>query len=146
MTGNIVVPEHFFRIAYNGAIYPGVAHPADLSSGANCQVFAYAILAHFGIRLPPLRSSELWVDTTYTSFASVPRPLDLLLFNRIDDSFGAHVALCVSEGRAVHLSRAVGYPVEWSIAEFMTHPEYATLIGAKRPDLDRSTHVTPFVS
>jgi hypothetical protein len=27
---------------------------------ANCQVFAYALLEHFGIAMPPLRSSELW--------------------------------------------------------------------------------------
>lgn len=133
MTDNIIVPARFLQVAYNGAIYPGVAHPDDLSTGADCQVFAYAILAHFGILLPPLRSSELWADTTYTSFADVPQPLDLLLFNRTGDSFGAHVAVCVSEGRAIHLSRAVGYPAEWSILEFTTRPEYATLIGSKRP-------------
>lgn len=61
------------------------------------------------------------------------QPLDLLLFGKTSDAFGAHVAVHVGEGRAIHLSRAVGLPVEWAIEDFATYENYRVLIGAKRP-------------
>jgi cell wall-associated NlpC family hydrolase len=129
----LTIPVHLLTVPYNAAIYPGVAHPPDLSSGANCQVFAYAILAHFGITFPPLRSSELWTDTAHSRVVTDFQALDLLLFNKTSDPFGAHVAVLLGGGRAIHLSRAIGMPVEWSIPEFTNHEAYRVLIGAKRP-------------
>lgn len=61
------------------------------------------------------------------------RALDLLLFNRTPDPYGAHIALYLGEGRAIHLSKQVGRPAEWSLEEFAQLPEYSVLIGAKRP-------------
>jgi len=133
MASRLTLPAHFLTIRYNAAIHPGVAHPTDLSTGANCQVFAYALLAHFGISFPPLRSSELWADTEHSCVVTEFQPLDLLLFGKTADAFGAHVAVCVGEGRAVHLSRAVGLPVEWPIEDFAAHENYRVPIGGKRP-------------
>lgn len=133
MASTLTIPAHFLSIPYNAAIAPGVVHLADLSTGANCQVFAYALLAHFGIAFPPLRSSELWADTEHSIAVTEFQPLDLLLFGKSADAFGAHVAVCVGEGRALHLSRAVGLPVEWAIEDFATHENYRVLIGGKRP-------------
>lgn len=104
-----------------------------MSTGANCQVFAYAILAHFDIAFPPLRSSELWADAEHSRAVTDFQPLDLLLFGKTLNAFGAHVAVCVGEGRAIHLCRTVGLPVEWSTEDFATHENYRVLIGGKRP-------------
>lgn len=133
MASKLTVPRYFLTVSYNAAIHPGATHPADLSTGANCQVFAYALLAHFGIAFPPLRSSELWTDTEHSQVVSDFQPLDLLLFGKTSDAFGAHVAVHVGEGRAIHLSRAVGLPVEWPIEEFAAYENYRVLIGGKRP-------------
>ena len=133
MVARLTIPAHFLAVRYNAAIHPGVAYPADLSTGANCQVFAYTLLAHFGIAFPPLRSSELWADTEHSRVVTEFQPLDLLLFGKTSDAFGAHVAVHVGEGRAIHLSRAVGLPVEWAIEDFATHENYRVLIGGKRP-------------
>ena len=132
MASSITIPSHFLAIPYNAGVHPGVVGD-DLSTGANCQVFAYALLAHFGIAFPPLRSSELWADTEYSRAVTAFQPLDLLLFSRTADAFGAHLAVCVGEGRAIHLSRTVGFPVEWSIEDFAMHENYRVLIGGKRP-------------
>lgn len=133
MASSITIPAHLLTVRYNAGVHPGVAHPADLSTGANCQVFAYELLAHFGIAFPPLRSSELWADTEHSRVVTEFQPLDLLLFGKTADAFGAHVAVHVGEGRAIHLSRAVGLPVEWAVEDFATYENYRVLIGAKRP-------------
>ncbi len=89
MTAPIEIPRQFLDVPYNGVVIPGSRPVGDLSAGANCQVFAYAILSHFGIDFPPLRSSELWTDTTASvQVDGEPRPLDLLLVNRTSDPFG----------------------------------------------------------
>ncbi|MGV3575708.1 MAG: hypothetical protein ACO1O4_11320 [Devosia sp.] len=55
------------------------------------------------------------------------------LVGKTSNAFGAHVAVCMGEGRAGHLSRAVGLPVEWAIGDFASHANYCVLIGDKRP-------------
>jgi cell wall-associated NlpC family hydrolase len=125
------LPEPFWTVAYNGANVPSEA-PYELTGGANCQVFAYAILQHFRIAMPPLRSSELWSDTTFTRRVDAYRPLDLLLFNRTEEAWGAHVALFVGDGKAVHLCASEGRPVIWTIEDFALRAEYALLLGGKR--------------
>jgi cell wall-associated NlpC family hydrolase len=124
------LPVQFHCVRYDGARIPDGQH--DLSGGANCQRYAYAVLAHFGISLPPWRSSELWADEERTRRVTSFEPLDLLLFNRDAGSFGAHVAVYAGAGQAVHLARSVGRPVVWSLTEFAERDEYRVLIGGKR--------------
>ncbi|MEU9116746.1 cell wall hydrolase, partial [Streptomyces sp. NPDC048483] len=82
------LPEAFRNVSYSGARHPGAGAPecplptgdaADgLAGGANCQRYAYAVLRHFGLRVPPLRSAELWADASATVRVGRPRPLDLV--------------------------------------------------------------------
>ena len=71
---------------YDGARIPDGSH--DLSAGANCQHYAYAVLAQFGLHLPPWRSSELWADMQATRRVTDFEPLDLLLFSRKGSPLG----------------------------------------------------------
>lgn len=95
----LVIPERFWNVRYNGKAIPDGFN--DLSSGANCQRFAYALLAFYGRKLPPFRSSELWEDNTFTFPPTHLEPLDLLLFNENPQAFGAHVAVYLGEGDAI---------------------------------------------
>jgi cell wall-associated NlpC family hydrolase len=126
------LPDFVWTVRYDGANYPRDGVPYDLAAGANCQVFAYALLQHFGIAFPPLRSSELWSDTLVTRRVSEYRPLDLLLFNRSEAAWGAHVAVYVGDAKAIHLCASEGRPVIWAIDEFALRDEYAVLLGGKR--------------
>ena len=90
------------------------------------------MLAHFGIALPPWRSSELWADAELTKPVTTFEPLDLLLFNPADEAYGAHVAVYAGAGQALHLCKAVGQPALWSLAEFAVRDQYRVLIGGKR--------------
>lgn len=126
------IPDQFYRVRYNAAVYPGTVDYNDLSNGANCQVFAYALLKHFGIDIPAFRSSDLWEDKLHTVVATEYEPLDLLLFGRTIDPYGAHVAMYTGEGQAIHLSKEIGVPDEWPLTKFALRPEYRVLIGAKR--------------
>lgn len=119
---------------YAGRAYPGAPAPGPIEHGANCQRYAYAVLELFGVRLPPLRSSDLWADAEHTDRVAGPsRPLDLWLFNRSADPYGAHVGVWLAEGQVLHLCGAVGYPAVWSPEDFTGEPRYRTLVGAKRP-------------
>ena len=124
------LPVQFRTVRYDGARIPDGRH--DLSAGANCQLYAYAVLAHFGIDLPPWRSSELWNDEQLTLGVTEFEPLDLLLFSRTGEAFGAHVAVYAGAGQALHLCKSVGQPALWSLAEFAERPEYGVLLGGKR--------------
>ena len=126
------IPDRFWHVPYNAARFPGEA--GGLDGGANCQFFAYELLRAFGISMPPFRSSELWHDTVHCARVSEAfEPLDLLLFNRTADPYGAHVALFLGDARAIHLSQRVGLPAIWTIDHFLTEPDYSVLIGGKRP-------------
>lgn len=130
----IAIPDEFWTVRYDGTRYPGASE--GVWEGANCQVFAYALLRHFGLEPPPFRSSELWNDALYTTRIAATvkalEPLDLLLFNKTDDAYGAHMGVYVGDGSAVHLSRRVGVPAVWKLAKFAGHPEYRCWLGAKR--------------
>lgn len=126
----IVIPESFWSVRYDGRRIPGP--DADLSRGANCQLFAYRLLAENGLALPAFRSSELWSDTVHTQRVTHLRPLDLLLFNREDEAYGAHVAVWLGEDRALHLAKEAGVPEIWPLARFAAEPRYRVIIGAKR--------------
>lgn len=129
---DVNIPRDFFETRYNSSCYPGMPNWAGLKDGANCQQFAYEILRHNGLYLPNFRSKELWEDTTYTEVVSEFSPFDLLLFHRSPDPWGAHVAVCVGNGEALHLARKIGIPVIWRLQEFTKLPEYSCLIGGKR--------------
>jgi hypothetical protein len=127
----VEIPERFWRARYDARRIPGAA--AGLDDGANCQHFAYQLLAHHGRTVGALRSSELWSDTLYTTVAATMQPLDLVLFNHNADPWGAHVGICVGDDQVLHLCREIGTPVVWSLAEFAARARYAVLIGFKRP-------------
>ena len=103
-----------------------------MKTGANCQRFVYELLRHFGREIPEFRSSELWRDRKYTIAAQNPAPMDIMLFNRSADPWGAHLGLYLGAGKVIHLSKAVGYPAIWRIGEFAGHERYRIFIGAKR--------------
>lgn len=130
------LPAEFWATPYVGRRFPGsrsVAGRPGLAEGANCQYFAYEVLRHFGVDVPAWRSSELWNDTGSTERASVPRPLDLALFNGDDNAWGAHVGVVVGEGRILHLCAEAGRPAVWALGEFAVRERYRTLLGFKRP-------------
>jgi len=106
-------------------------------SGSNCQRYAYGVLSLFGLWCPPLRSSDLWLDTTATSVVDSPQALDLALFNPTDEPYGAHVGVWMARDEILHLCDEIGTPVIWPIGEFASRPRYATLVGLKR--VNRST-------
>lgn len=81
------------------------------------------------------RSSDLWEDTLYTKKVKVPKPLDILMFNGNNDAYGAHLGLYLENDRILHLSKEVGYPTIWNLADFKKHKKYKNLIGIKRPKL-----------
>ena len=62
-----------------------------LPNGANCQLFAYEVLALHGWQLPDLRSDELMLDQVFTRRTAAPRALDLALFGADEQRRGAHV-------------------------------------------------------
>ena len=128
----VQIPSRFFQVRYNGAAHP-LANVVGLSQGANCQRFVFELLKHFGYEIGPMRSSELWEDHTFTRRVRRMQPLDILMFNRNADAWGAHVALYLGGGRAIHLSKAVGKPVIWKLREFLKVDGCRLLVGIKRP-------------
>lgn len=126
-------PSWLWTVPYVGAYHPAAPELPPIVAGANCQRYAYAILALFGLDLPGWRSSELWADDTRTEpVAGRFEPLDLLLFNATNQPWGAHIAVFVAADRILHLCREVGTPAVWTFAEFAERRRYATLFGAKR--------------
>ena len=132
MTGALAIPRAFLRIRYDGSQHPRTPRVAGLKTGANCQRFVYELLRHFGREIPEFRSAELWRDRKYTFAAQRPAPMDIVLFNRSADPWGAHLGLYLGDGNVIHLSKAIGYPAVWPIGEFAGHERYRTFIGAKR--------------
>jgi len=127
------VPAAFWEIPYDGERYPGAVPRSEAPLGANCQLFALALLDHFGFHLPDLRSAELWRDTSATKVGLDPQPLDLVLFHDRQQAWGAHVGVVCGEQEVVHLCKDVGRPAVWTFAQFAALPRYAYRIGFKRP-------------
>ncbi len=122
------VPPAFWTVPYDGTRFPA----RDITDGANCQAFAYALLRHFGCAISDFRSSDLWDDTRETERVSDLAPLDLLLFNHTADAYGAHVGVYLGAGRAIHLSQRIGRPAVWPLERFAREPGYEVFLGAKR--------------
>jgi hypothetical protein len=144
MTYALRLPSALWMVPYVGTRRPGSQAVRDrpgLAEGANCQLYAYAVLRHFGLRPPELSSSGLWEDTETTLRVRQPRPLDLLLFNRTDDPWGAHVGVWADwghlrpdsrEGWVLHLCAEVGVPAVWRMERFDARDGYRVLVGIKR--------------
>jgi hypothetical protein len=119
------------------APYRYEAHPqapglGGLVCGANCQRYAYAVLALFGLRVPPHRSSELWEDQSLEHPDRVnAEDLDLVLFNDSDDAWGAHVAIVMGD-QLLHLCAEEGRPAIWSWTDFARRPRYEYVVGLVR--------------
>lgn len=125
------LPLHFFEVPYVAAQIP--AGDNSVGRGANCQRYAYAVLRHCGLVLPPFRSSELWSDTDYTDVVTGDlAPLDMVLFAADSHPHGAHVGLWTGADGVLHLAKSVGLPAIWSLEQFAERTEYRVLIGAKR--------------
>ncbi|MGB0523673.1 MAG: cell wall hydrolase [Flammeovirgaceae bacterium] len=126
------IPTWYMNINYNPRIIPnGETHDMQ-ATGANCQVFAYALLRYNGKLVPDLRSKELWEDQAYSTLSEKLEPLDILFFKKDHQPWGAHLGVYVGENRVIHLSRKVGKPIVWELEEFALVPAYQVLIGAKR--------------
>ena len=133
MLDSSTLPAALLEVRYDGSRMPGKEPVPDVLHGANCQLFAYAMLQHFGRPLLTFRSSELWADTTQTEIVEPPfDALDLLLFNKTSDPWGAHVAVSLGGDEAIHLSKRVGHPVVWTLDRFKQESDYRVLVGAKR--------------
>jgi lipoprotein Spr len=132
VASDVFIPEDLWRVPYVAARHPGTTAGYDVALGANCQLFAYALLARHGLFAPHQRSSELWKDRERTRKVTELLPLDLLLFNRTPDAFGAHVAVYLGDERAIHLSKAAGLPRVDTLRDFARQADYACFIGAKR--------------
>ena len=126
------IPPAFLAVPYVGSRVPGTKNPGDLAAGANCQLFAYQLLRHFGRTIPDFRSSELWADESRTVRVDSFEPLDLMLYHEERKAWGAHVGLYLGEDRVIHLSKAVGRPAIWRHGDFAAQARYACFIGAKR--------------
>ncbi|MFK4144916.1 hydrolase [Streptomyces sp. NPDC004065] len=138
------LPAAYWTVPHTGSRFPGspaVAARPDLAEGANCQLYAYAVLRHFGLDPPPLRSSDLWADTRAGVRVSRPGPLDLLLFGATDDAYGAHVGVWAGDDQVLHLCAEVGRPAVWGLADFAARERYRVLIGVKRVIRTRATAV-----
>lgn len=127
-------PGWLGAVPYVGSRHPLADSPGPIEAGANCQRYAYAVLAQFGLYVPPVRSSGLW---THPGIRQVHprdlRPLDLVLFNATPDPFGAHVGIHMAADQVLHLCAEAGLPVVWGYAEFAARVRYARLLGGVRP-------------
>lgn len=132
MTQLFEIPPAFINVHYDGQRIPNVENQADLTLGANCQLYAYELLRHFGKHPPSLRSSELWSDDCYTKKTTAYTIFDLMFYNKIPQAYGAHVGVYVGNGMVLHLSYAIGHPVIQKHTELLLQAKYACFIGAKR--------------
>lgn len=90
------------------------------------------LLKHFGVSVPPFRSSQLWEDQESSQGVHELEPLNLLLFNDSHNSWGAHVAVYLGDDMVIHLSKKIGQPAIGPLSELLLEPKYRVFIGAKR--------------
>ena len=100
--------------------------------GSNCQRFGYGVLGLFHLRVPPLRSLELWAEQQACATVVRPQALDLVLYSPTGGAFGAHVGVWLGEDLVLHLCAEVGQPTLWGNGEFAMRTRYAHRVGFKR--------------
>jgi hypothetical protein len=127
-----LLPPSFAGVPYVAGRCPGAPNVTSIEGGANCQLYSYAVLAHFDVDVPPLRSSALWSDPRLVMSGDREQPLDLVFYNATWDSFGAHIAVLVGEDALLHLCKEVGHPVVWTEADFAARDRYRVRLGARR--------------
>jgi hypothetical protein len=127
-----LLPAEFVGVPFVAEHYPGAPGITSIEGGANCQLYAYAVLRHFGLDVPSLRASALWSDPRLTTVTDDEQPLDLVLYNASWDSYGAHVAVLVGDDALLHLSDEVGHPVVWTEHDFAQRDRYQIRLGARR--------------
>ena len=127
------LPSWFWTVPHVGAHFPGAVPRDALRQGGNCQLFAYEVVAYFGYAIPDLRSDELWRDAKTTRAVEQPARLDLVLFAKDADPYGAHVGVVWGPGAVLHLCKEIGKPVIWPWSEFSDRPPYRHIVGFKRP-------------
>ena len=131
-TKYIKVPSWYMDIRYNGKVIPNGQKHNMLENGANCQVFAYALLRLNDKVVPDLRSKELWEDQGLSETVKTFEPLDILFFKKDDNPWGAHVGVYIGNDQVIHLAKKQEYPVIWDLDKFQEFDEYKVLIGGKR--------------
>jgi cell wall-associated NlpC family hydrolase len=60
------------------------------------------------------------------------QPLDLVLFNKTKEAYGAHVGVYLGKDKIIHLLKEVGYPTVWDFKDFRKRENYKVFVGAKR--------------
>ena len=131
MTTIIAIPQEFLNIQYNPKQTPE-SQLSIFKHGANCQLFAYSLLKHFGYSIPPLRSSDLWEDQEFTKNVDELKPFDLMLYHSKPEAWGAHVGLYIGNDTVLHLSQGIGTPEKRHHNDFKLSEKYKCFIGAKR--------------
>ena len=126
------LPAEFGEVTYVYQRYPGAPGVAGIGEGANCQLYAYAVLAHFGLHVAPLRSSDLWDDARLRTVTDGEQPLDIVFYNRTREAFGAHIGVVVGADAVLHLCAEIGRPVVWPQRAFAQRPLHAVRLGARR--------------
>lgn len=130
------IPDVAWRMRYDGRVHPRTFSPPSRAivwpEAANCQVFAYLLLAYHGLAAPWERSSELWTDEVGSLVVERPAPLDLVLVHCRQEAYGAHVAVALGAGRVVHLARRPGHPEIRRLDDLQSDERYRVLIGIKR--------------
>lgn len=126
------LPAEFVAVPYVYERYPGAPGVVGVREGANCQLYAYAVLEHFGLSVPLLRSSELWSDDRLHTVTDGEEPLDIVFYNRTREAFGAHLGIVVGENAVLHLCAEIGHPIVWSRDAFAQRPRYKVRVGARR--------------
>ena len=127
------LPPWVWDVPYAGASFPGGVPRSSWRHGANCQLFAYEVLALHGWEIGDLRSDDLWADTHWTERVPSAEPLDIVLLQKDLEPYGAHVGLVVGAERVLHLCKEVGRPIVWDWDQFTGRPRYSVTIGFKRP-------------
>ena len=126
------LPAEFADVEWVGEPFPGAPRVSGIEGGANCQLYAYSVLAHFGLTVPPVRSSELWTDARLATVGGDERPLDLVLYGPNADPYGAHVGVIVGDDAVLHLCAELNRPAVWSEREFALRERYSCRIGVRR--------------
>lgn len=125
-------PDWLWEVPYVAESSPGAVPRTSMRDGANCQLFAYEVLGMHGLHVPDLWSSELWEDEVLTTTVDNPKPLDLVLFSKDSESYGAHLGVVVGDCQVLHLCQELGKPAVWTMEEFACRPRYAVVLGYKR--------------
>lgn len=127
-------PTWLATVPYLGSAHPRAASSStSIEDGANCQRYAYAVLAEFGLHVPPVRSSDLLEHPGLVRVdAAELVPLDLVLLNGTVTAYGAHVGIHLAADQVLHLCAEIGRPAVWSYADFARRHRYRRLVSGIR--------------